>query len=316
MTTPTVSVVVATYQRSRLLPRLLAALEAQQDAPPFEVVVVDNGSTDDTPRQLAALAETSPLELRRFRLDRNRGPAPARNLGVAQARGEFLAFTDDDCVPTPGWLAGGVAALQDGATVAVGRTGPPDHQPRGPFSRQLVVEDTRFFQTANVFYRRAQVDQVGGFDPAFRNAAGEDTDLGLRVLEHVGGATAFVSDAVVHHDVTTSDWRTAVRTAARWADLPLVFHRHPDARYLLHRRVFWKATHPETVLALVALAVACRWRPAAIGLLPWVDLRLRRRPVSARRRERLATLPGVLLVDATEVVSMLRGAVRHRVLVL
>ncbi len=313
---PAVSVVIPTFQRASRLPALVAALEAQTNAPPFEVVVVDNGSTDDTSARLADLAASTSLDLRVARVLTNRGPARARNLGVRSARAPVLAFTDDDCLPHPGWLAAGAAALDAGATLVVGRVRPPDDADPGPFDRRLVVADDRFFQTANLFARRADVLAVGGFDEAFRDAAGEDTDLALRVLARVGGRSAFAGRAVVEHPVQRGDWRTAVRTATRWADLALVVARHPQTRTLLHRRVFWKDTHPATLLALGALAGAAWRRPALLGVLPWVDLRLRRRPRTRDRATRLRTLPQAFVVDATEVVTMLRGSVRHRTLLL
>ncbi|MDQ2650606.1 MAG: glycosyltransferase, partial [Actinomycetota bacterium] len=76
-----VSVVVATWNRADRLPRLLAALGDQVDAPPFELVVVDDGSTDDTPAVVAHLAASATFPVRSVRLDRNRGPAAARNAG-------------------------------------------------------------------------------------------------------------------------------------------------------------------------------------------------------------------------------------------
>lgn len=315
---PHVSVLVSTYQRAHLLPALVAALEAQVDAPGLEVVVVDNGSTDATPEVLASLASGTPLDLRVVTLDRNRGPAGGRNAALAAARGRVVAFTDDDCLPSPSWLAAGLAALgRPGVCCVVGQVQPPDGELPGPFSRVLRVEDARYFQTANVLYRTEDVRAVGGFDPSFRDAAGEDTDLGLRVVAHTGGRAVYAPDALVHHPVSPSDWRASVRTAARWADLALVVRRHHDAvRPLLHRGVFWKPTHPHTLLALASLCAAPVWPVAAVGTLPWVDLRLRRRPLSGSRKERLRTLPAAFLVDATEVVTMLRGSVRHRTLLL
>src|SRR5262245_61414849 len=104
-TTMEVSVVVPTYRRAANLPRLVAALEAQTlPADRFEVVLVDNGSDDDTPAVLAELAASTRLHLVPLRIDVNEGPARARNAGWRASSAPLVAFTDDDCVPRPDWL--------------------------------------------------------------------------------------------------------------------------------------------------------------------------------------------------------------------
>src|SRR3954452_12468363 len=103
---PALSVVVATRNRADRLPRLVRALEAQEGAPPFELVVIDDASTDATSTVLAQLAASSSMRIVAHRLVDQRGPAAARNAGWRSARGELVAFTDDDCEPQPGWLAG------------------------------------------------------------------------------------------------------------------------------------------------------------------------------------------------------------------
>src|SRR5688500_17395801 len=99
--TTSVTVVVPTYNRCAFLPDLVASLKAQTH-PSFHVVIVDDGSTDDT----VAVATDAIAGDPRFTLlsSPNRGPATARNIGARDAAGEWLAFTDDDCMPQPGWL--------------------------------------------------------------------------------------------------------------------------------------------------------------------------------------------------------------------
>lgn len=93
------SVVIPTYNRAATLRQTLTALMAQ-DYPDYEIIVVDDGSTDDT---RAMIAREFPQV--RYIYQQNRGPAAARNRGIAHARGEIIAFTDDDCVPPRDWLA-------------------------------------------------------------------------------------------------------------------------------------------------------------------------------------------------------------------
>lgn len=313
------TVAISTYQRAHLLPGLLTALEAQSlpnDA--FSVVIADNGATDGTAEVLARLVETTPLDVTVVRAERNRGPAVGRNLAWRAATAPVIAFTDDDCLPTPAWLEAGLRAMGEDHVVCVGRTSPhPDeaHLAAGPFSRTVRVDDARHFQTCNVFYRRADLEGVDGFDEAFDEPAGEDTDLGLRVVER-GATPVFVSDAEVFHGVRASSFRATVRETLRWTGIPRVIRLHPHRRDLLHWRLFWKSSHPLVILAALGLMLAVR-RPAALLLIgPWLHHRTRTAPLTEGPRRRWLVLPGALVIDALEVGVMVRGSVRARALVL
>ena len=103
MTTPRATVVVATHNRAYRLSLLLHALRAQTlPRQEFEVVVVDDGSTDSTPLLLADAERSGDLDLRVLRREPAAGPATARNMGWRIARAPIIAFTDDDCRPSPG----------------------------------------------------------------------------------------------------------------------------------------------------------------------------------------------------------------------
>jgi glycosyltransferase involved in cell wall biosynthesis len=328
---PGVAVVIPTHCRAELLPRLVAGLEAQAGGIDFEVVIVDDASTDDTPGTLERLAAQSALRLSVLRAPRNRGPAAARNLGWRSTTAGIVAFTDDDCAPEPGWLAGLVDGLAD-ADLAQGRTIPdPDELDRtGPFSRTLSVDrEDGFYQTCNVAYRRAVLDAVDGFDEAFRFPAGEDTDLAWRA--RAGGArTVFRTDAVVRHTVRPSSLLVAIRDTWRWQSAPQAISRHPGLRTLIYRPHIWKRTHPLVLLGLVGIALAvtapwfrgwglaaASWVAAAALLAPYAWHRLRReRLPGTRLRHRLLLLPATFALDAAEVLACVVGSVRYRTLLL
>jgi GT2 family glycosyltransferase len=318
--TPEVAVVVATRNRAGLLPRLISALE-RQSLPPscFEVLVVDDGSTDATAALLEETARHSPLRLRVLRTPQRVGPAAARNLGWRATEAAVVAFTDDDCVPDPKWLEAGSSALGAGPRIVVGRTEPPADQLERcgrPFARVIEVSQARFFETCNVFYLRHHLEAVGGFDERFRRPSGEDTHLGLRVSE-LGVPAVFADDAVVRHDVRPGGALAALVEASRWVDLPLVLKGRAYARAgRAHRRVFWKRSHPPAILAAAGLLLARRWRWAPALALAWVWYRLRRDPVCADPVRRVAMLPAALAVDLTEVGTMVRGSIRHRTVLL
>ena len=312
-----VTVVAATRNRASLLPRLVAALEAQEEAPPFEVVLVDDASTDDTPTVLAHLVARSSVPVRTIRHDPRRGPGPARNAGWRAGRGAKVLFTDDDCTPRPRWVAELAAAL-DRADVAQGATVPAPDQlaNQGTFSRTLeVTEPTGFFQTCNMGYRRDALEEVDGFDEAFDHPAGEDTDLALRCLTE-GRTFEFCAEAVVEHDVRPSSLRAAVRDTWRWQGVVGVVKKHPAILERLGSRWFWKPSHPPLLLGALGLALlgsGGRLRLVGLALVgPWLRHRLLVDPVHPSRAGRFRYLGHAALVDAGEVVAMARGSMRYR----
>ncbi|MBW8792212.1 MAG: hypothetical protein JF597_00980, partial [Streptomyces sp.] len=170
------------------------------------------------------------------------------------------------------------------------------------------------FAAANLFIPRASLEAVGGFDEGFARAAGEDTELNLR-LEDWGSTFAFSDRALVHHDVIPSGVWRAVRDKRRWSDLARVVKAHPRARSeLLTWRVFWKRDHAFLLLLLAGLATR---RPAwALALAaPWVHARTCHVGTETKL-EAAAVLPGELIVGLAEIAAMLEGSVRNRTLVL
>jgi len=319
---PAISVVVATRGRAGRLAELVEALEDQDIDKPFEVVIVDDGSKDQTWSTLQELARRTTFTLVPVRHDRNRGAAAARNSGWRAARAPLVAFTDDDCAPTTGWLAAlhralGAADLVQGVTLP----NPAQTHLFGPFSRSLTETEEGTYPTANVAYRRAALELVGGFDE--RYSACEDTDLAMRVLE-AGGRSAFVPEALVHHAVHVSDFRAYWREKKRWQAVPLIVREHPGLRLKMHNRLFWRPSHPPALAAGFGLAVAGaaavgRFGPGMIAgaLLQWPYLRFRSRSalVPGGRRRWIA-LPLLLIGDVYEVLLLLTASVRHRTLVL
>lgn len=199
------SVVVPTYARPQRLAECLAAL-SRLDPPPggYEVVVVDDGS----PVPVDAVVRPYRDLVRLHRQD-NGGPARARNAGAALARGERLAFTDDDCRPEPGWLTALDRALDDSPDAMVGgRTvNVLDDDLCAEASQQLVdhlyswSERTgrlRFFTSNNLALSAEGFAALGGFDPRFPRAAGEDRDLGER-WQALDRPLLHVPEAVVGH---------------------------------------------------------------------------------------------------------------------
>lgn len=311
--TPRVSVVIATHERPEGITRTLAALRAQSlPADEFEIVVVDDGSGPATAEALQQAERAGGPVLRLLRNDVRSGPAGARNLGWRVARGELMAFTDDDCQPVARWLESGLESWADEPRRFVqGPTRPnPDHADRaGPFSHTLEVGTLGpWWETANVFYPRAALERVGGFDEEhYSGPGGEDTDLGWTLIAE-GWEPVWAADALVHHDVTRlGPWRK-LRLAWRWDETMLVFKRHPELRARLVAKVFWSPNHWWLVRAAVALAL-----PRRLWWMRWW--------LAAPYVLRLGTLRPDLVAylvahDLVEIAACARGGLRYRTPVL
>lgn len=322
---PRVAVVVPTHGRSDRLGRLTRAL-LSQELPPDEVLIVDDASTDETPEVLEALVSQHAPVLRTIRVDRNRGPAHARNLGWRACTAELVAFTDDDCVPHRGWLSGLVDATSHdrGPGIVQGRTVPdPTGPPMGPFSRTLeVTHESGFYETCNILYRREVLEQLDGFDERYLTPAGEDTDLAWRARDR-GVATTFVPDAVVEHEVRPSSFRAAFRDAARWGGVVLVARDHPHLRRRAHRSWIWRPAHERVLIACLFVATAvlpgsarARALRPVVGVGPYVWFRVREGRLRGSGARAIAAIPGAFLVDAAEVAALARASARHRTLFL
>lgn len=269
MTVPRISVVIPHYDDPASLDRCLSALGQQTIAEPFEIVVADNMSPQGEAAIAAAIGGRA-----RLALAHDRGAGPARNAGVAESTGEVLAFTDSDCVPQPGWLAAGVAALErhdlvgGRMTVEVGaneRSGAEAFEQVFAFDNRSYVEDKGFTVTANLFVRRATFDAVGGF----RTQVSEDAEWCWRARA-AGYRLGYAHDAVVGHPA------------------------RPDWAALLHK---WRRINAESfALACEARGGRMRWLAKSwllpVSIVAHVPRVLRSPALSqtAHRRAALATL--------------------------
>lgn len=318
--TPEVSVVVATRNRAARLAALFGSLQAQTlGIERFEVVVVDDASTDETHAVIAAARERRALHLRVIRREASGGPATARNAGWRSAGAPLVAFTDDDCVAAPRWLEKALAAAREheGAVVQ-GRTDPipEEHHLLGPFTRTMRVNRLGpYYQTCNIFYPRELLERLGGFDESYRLPSGEDTDLAWRAIES-GRETVFAADARVFHAVNELGPIGRLRVALKWGGSVALFRRHPELRAVhLYRGVFWTGYHYLLLRAMLALLLRRRLPRVVLNWLgaPYLVSLLDR--AEARGGRRLLA-PYWLLVDLMEMYAMLRASIRHRTLVI
>jgi glycosyltransferase involved in cell wall biosynthesis len=315
---PEVSVVVPTRDRAGRLEGLLRSLAQQTLAPErFEVIVVDDGSTDRTAEMLAGESRRARLRIRILR-GRGSGPAVARNAGWRAAQAPLVAFTDDDCEAAPDWLErlAAAAAEHPGAVIQGSTTPIPRELERtAPFTRtKSIVEPSPWFQTCNIAYPRDLLARLGGFDERFREPQGEDVDLGWRARE-LGARPVWCASARIHHAVEDVGAVDFLRDATRSAGAVSVFRRHPALRGEALR---WGIVRNPRVPSL-ALALAGLWlarRSAGLGALLVLPYARRIAGICRVQRASFTLAPYYALWDILFVYTSLRGSLRDRTLVL
>lgn len=230
-----VSVVVPVHNGAATIEACLGALKTQSTREPYEIIVVDDGSTDATPEIARRMGV-------RLLQQRNAGAPAARNHGVAAASGEWIAFTDAECVPSRTWLARLLAAARRTpyALGAAGRTvGHESHTPAARFvdltggldpEKSLAHPRFPWAPSANLLYRREYLQAVGGYDE--RYATFDACDLHTRLRARFDGDFYYEPAALVlhrHRAGWKSYWRQQFwygvgyaqfmlrhRTTARW----------------------------------------------------------------------------------------------------
>ena len=198
---PKVSVIVCSYNGAKTLERCLESLR-RIEYPDYEVILVDDGSKDDTEE----IASRNPWIT--YLRQENSGLSMARNVGARAATGEVLAYTDSDCMADPQWLYFMVGTLLSGAYAGVGgpNVSPPAENwiqacvaaaPGGPNHVLLTDQIAEHIPGCNMAFYKWAFERVGGFDPEYRKA-GDDVDFCWR-LQQDGQIIGFSPSAIVWH---------------------------------------------------------------------------------------------------------------------
>ncbi len=301
---PAISVVITTYNRGALLGDAVRSVLAQRGAPAFELVVVDNNSRDDTRAVVEALVPESGGRLR-YLFEPRQGASHGRNAGAAAARGDVLAFTDDDVRASPDWVAAIARAFAahpevdyvGGRVRPIWPAEPPawvtDHAHTSPLALidygdapAVVTPDTfRCFVTANLAVRRAAFAAVGGFDARFQHEPGavtaiEDHELQIRLL-NAGRRGLYAPDVEIRAEVQAERlspryhrrwWFDSGRARARLTPPGCLFDgactiapEPPHARHLLGAPLFMY----RDLVAGAARALAARARGDLVRAYSW-----------------------------------------------
>ena len=197
-----ISVIIPCYNASGYLSECLKALKRQSvDRDRYEIIVVDDGSSDDTFQVAEPVCDKCIRTV-------NRGPAAARNTGVNKSSGALILFTDADCIPQPDWIEKMIAPFDDpdivgvkGAyrtqqTRLVARFVQAEYEVK--YARMAKQPFIDFIDTYSAGFRRTVFQELGGFDERYPGASVEDQEFSFRVAE-AGHKMVFVPDAIVTH---------------------------------------------------------------------------------------------------------------------
>jgi len=331
---PFISVIIPTYNMRDLLRDAVESLYKQSyPRDRYEIIVVDNSSTDGTKDMMHSLQQKSPCLLRYYRKE-NEGPGSSRNRGIAKARGTIIAFTDGDCVADQNWLKNGIAKMTDGIGIVQGKTLPNPDQTLSTFSKtQSVPNENGMYPMCNIFYRKDALDQVGGISPDFCGLncfgkprwGGEDTDLAWRVKKQ-GWESVFADRAIIYHHIfTLSPWQAIFgfrkyQVQGLFFAVPYLLKKHPELRKHMYFRFFLsrkKALFDIFILSLLSGILI--HQVFFIFAFPYITLQSKDaflwRPLKKYHRG-LVVLIARVLSDFVDFILLLSGSIWNRSIIL
>lgn len=224
-----ISVVIPTFKRTGLLIRCLNAL-AEQTFPMqmFEIIVVSDGPDMDTAEAIEKWKAPENPQITFLSLPYQKGPAAARNRGWLQAKGDLIAFTDDDCIPQKLWLKSFWSAYDGHEDIVLsGKVIVPLPEHPTDFQKNTAYLETAEFITANCACTKSVLLKTGGFDERFEMAWREDSDLHFKIL--LSEIPLFkVAGAVVVHPAREAPWGVSIKEQKKGIYNALLYKKYPE----------------------------------------------------------------------------------------
>jgi hypothetical protein len=316
---PEIAVVVPSHDRPLRLRWLLNALEEQTlPTDRWEVIVSHDSAGPETEQLLSEHPLAQAGVLRHVTLAPGTAlPGRNRNAAWRLTSAPLIAFTDDDCRPPADWLENALfAARRHPGAIVQGATRPdPDEAEIGraaPHSHsQSIWPPTLRAECCNIVYPREVLERCGGFPEDM--LVGEDTAL-AQTATAMGVEFVGAPEVVTRHAIDEVSLTRLVRGAWRWQGLPLLMRRHPATRSLFPLGLFWKRSHVWAAPAVAGVVLMRRSRLATLLTVPYLVHALPdRHGTHPRARFRaLAELPGRIALDASEMLALAWGSIKHR----
>ncbi|MFH1360049.1 MAG: glycosyltransferase [Candidatus Omnitrophota bacterium] len=268
-----ISIIIPVYNGEKTIEKTIEAVKSQINPQEHELIVVDDGSTDNTQNIL----KFAPGIL--YIRQENQGPACARNRGFKESKGEWIFFTDADCMPQKDWIQRALKHFKDPAIGVVAGSYTlynKDSLLARCIQKEIMYRHIKLmplypksFGSYNFCVRRNVFEEVGGFNEQYRHASGEDNDLSYKILNK-GYKIYFAQEILVAHQHTT-ELRKYLKEQFRHGFWRVMMYRDHPRMSLGDDYTFWKdMIEPPLILLILLSVILClipQLRPWAFRIL-------------------------------------------------
>jgi len=239
---PIVTVVVPVYDSEKYVHECMQSLLAQ-NIRDFEILVIEDPPYDRTKEIIDAFEDR---RIKYFRNPKRLGRYKSRNLGIQQARGKYVFFTDDDCIVSKDWIEQGLKSFHNEDCIAVeGKTYYVSDKYKPTYSDHVIEQSRKgHFMTCNVAYTKRFIESTGGFDERYKHHG--DRDLGLRAIKF--GRIHFNPKMLVYHQKVKLKPKEFVCEGQKIRGRVLLYKKFGDREMF---RLHWRIVNPERLLGII-----------------------------------------------------------------